>query len=113
MADTAWELFHRLNREEAEQYLTTRASQGYSLIQAVAVAELDGVNTPNPYGHQPFISTNPLVMNDAYFQHVDWIVNRANALGLYIGLLPTWGDQWNSLGCFLTAPTWPGPTARS
>ncbi len=99
LGDTAWELFHRLNREEAEQYLSTRANQGYSLIQAVAVAELDGVNTPNPYGNKPFTSTNPtLVMNDAYFQHVDWIVNRANALGLYIGLLPTWGDQWNSSG---------------
>lgn len=98
LGDTAWELFHRLNREQAEQYLSTRANQGYSLIQAVAVAELDGVNTPNPYGNKPFTSTNPLVMNDAYFQHVDWIVNRANALGLYIGLLPTWGDQWNSSG---------------
>jgi hypothetical protein len=26
---------------------------------------------------------------------VDWIVNRANALGMYVGFLPTWGDKWN------------------
>jgi hypothetical protein len=96
MGDTAWELFHRLNREQAEQYLSTRAAQGYTLIQAVALAELDGINTPNPYGHVPFTSTSPtLVPNEAYFQHVDWIVNRAAALGLYVGLLPTWGDKWN------------------
>jgi regulation of enolase protein 1 (concanavalin A-like superfamily) len=96
LGDTAWELFHRLNREQAEQYLSTRANQGYTLIQAVALAELDGINTPNPYGHKPFTSTSPtLVPNEAYWQHVDWIVNRANALGLYIGLLPTWGDKWN------------------
>ncbi|MBA3699994.1 MAG: DUF4038 domain-containing protein [Planctomycetes bacterium] len=97
LGDTAWELFHRLNREQAEQYLSTRANQGYTIIQAVALAELDGINTPNPYGHKPFSSTSPtLVPNDAYFQHVDWIINRANALGLYIGFLPTWGDQWHS-----------------
>jgi regulation of enolase protein 1 (concanavalin A-like superfamily) len=95
LGDTAWELFHRLNREQAEQYLSTRANQGYTLIQAVALAELDGLNTPNPYGHKPFTSNTTLVPNEAYWQHVDWIVNRANALGLYIGLLPTWGDKWN------------------
>ena len=29
LGDTAWELFHRLNREEAERYLKNRASQGF------------------------------------------------------------------------------------
>ncbi len=33
--------------------------------------------------------------NEAYFAHVDWIVKRANALGIYVGMLPTWGDKWN------------------
>jgi hypothetical protein len=27
---------------------------------------------------------------------VDWIVKRANSLGLYVGLLPTWGTRWYS-----------------
>jgi hypothetical protein len=26
---------------------------------------------------------------------VDWIVTKANSLGIYIGMLPTWGDKWN------------------
>ena len=30
LGDTAWELFHRLNREEAERYLKHRAAQGFS-----------------------------------------------------------------------------------
>lgn len=34
IGDTAWELFHRLNREEAEHYLTTRKSQGYNMMQS-------------------------------------------------------------------------------
>ena len=47
LADTAWELFHRCDREEAKLYLEKRASQGFNDIQAVALAELDGLNTPN------------------------------------------------------------------
>jgi hypothetical protein len=26
---------------------------------------------------------------------VDWIVEKANSLGLFIAMLPTWGDKWN------------------
>ena len=29
LGDTAWELFHRLDREEAERYLTNRAQKGF------------------------------------------------------------------------------------
>ena len=42
LGDTAWELFHRLNREEADHYLETRAAQGFTVIQAVVLAEFDG-----------------------------------------------------------------------
>jgi hypothetical protein len=32
LADTAWELFHRGTREEAEKYLDTRAKQGFNVV---------------------------------------------------------------------------------
>lgn len=96
LGDTAWELFHRLNREEADLYLQDRVSKGFTVIQAVVLAELDGLNQPNPYGHRPLNNNDPARPNEAYFQHVDYIVNRAEALGLVIGMLPTWGDKWNS-----------------
>ena len=99
--DTAWELFHRLNREEVDLFLKNRAEKGYNVIQAVALAELDGVDVPNAYGHKPLTDRNPAKpaiqdgeAND-YWDHVDYIVNKANALGMYIGLLPTWGRWWN------------------
>ena len=59
LGDTAWELFHRLNREEADRYLENRARKGFTVIQAVALAELDGLNTPNAYGHRPLIDNDP------------------------------------------------------
>lgn len=95
LGDTAWELFHRLTREEAEVYLQDRAKKGFTVIQAVVLAELDGLNTGNAYGHKPLHHNDPAQPNPAYFELVDWVVNRANALGLYIGLLPTWGDKVN------------------
>jgi hypothetical protein len=95
LGDTAWELFHRLNREDAERYLLNRANLRFTVIQAVALAELDGLGVPNAYGETPLHNNDPTQPNEAYFAHVDWIVNRANALGMYVGFLPTWGDKWN------------------
>ncbi|MBL9173065.1 MAG: glycoside hydrolase family 140 protein [Verrucomicrobiales bacterium] len=95
LGDTAWELFHRLNREEADTYLRNRAERRFNVVQAVALAELDGLNTPNAYGERPLIDNDPTRPNEAYFRHVDWIVKRANELGIYVGFLPTWGDKWN------------------
>lgn len=95
LGDTAWELFHRLTREEAELYLRDRAARRFTVIQAVVLAELDGLNTPNAYGEKPLCDQDPTRPNEKYFEHVDWIVNCAASLGLVIGMLPTWGDKVN------------------
>ncbi|MFN3323307.1 MAG: glycoside hydrolase family 140 protein [Bryobacteraceae bacterium] len=105
LADTAWELFHRLDRKQAVEYLDKRAAQKYTAIQAVALAELNGISDPNPYGHLPLIDkdpTRPAVTpgsNPAkrqeydYWDHVEFIIDQANARGLYMAFLPTWG-RW-------------------
>jgi Protein of unknown function (DUF4038)/Putative collagen-binding domain of a collagenase len=95
MGDTAWELFHRLDREEAEYYLKKRATQGFTVIQAVALAEFDGLNVPNAYGDKPLINNDPTQPNDAYFKHVDYVIDKAAEVGLTVGFLPTWGDKLN------------------
>ena len=93
LGDTAWELFHRLNREDAELYLENRRMKRFTVIQAVVLAELDGLDTPNAYGERPLTNNDPAKPNEKYFQHVDWIVKRAEEKGLYIGMLPTWGNK--------------------
>ncbi|QDK83492.1 DUF4038 domain-containing protein [Spirosoma sp. KCTC 42546] len=93
MGDTAWELFHRLNREEADRYLKRRAEQGFTVIQTVALAEFDGLNTPNALGDKPLLNNDPTTPNEAYFKHVDYIVDKAAENNLVIGFLPTWGDK--------------------
>jgi hypothetical protein len=95
LGDTAWELFHRLSKKEAEKYLENRREKGFTVIQAVILAELDGLNIPNMEDEKPLIDNDPTKINEAYFKHVDWVIKKAEEKGLFIGLLPTWGDKWN------------------
>ena len=95
LGGTAWEMLHRLNKEETMMYLRDRAGKGFTVIQTVVLAELDGLNTPNAYGHLPLINNDPTNLNEEYFKHVDYVIQQAQNLGLYIGLLPTWGDKFN------------------
>jgi hypothetical protein len=93
LGDTAWELFHRLSKAEADQYLQHRARQGFTVVQAVALAEVDGLNTPNAEGALPLENNDPAKPNEAYFKHVDYIIAKAAENGIVIALLPTWGDK--------------------
>ncbi|MEO5682469.1 MAG: glycoside hydrolase family 140 protein [Chitinophagaceae bacterium] len=93
MGDTAWELFHRLDSSGADTYLKKRAEQGFTVVQAVVLAELDGMHTPNANGDIPLINDNPASPNEKYFKHVDFIIDRAAAYNISIALLPTWGDK--------------------
>lgn len=95
LGDTAWELFHRLNREEAAFYLRDRASKGFNVVQAAALAEFDGLTEPNCDGELPMVDLDPARPNEVYFQHVDWVIDEAARLGISTALLPTWGDKFN------------------
>ena len=67
----------------------------------MALAEIDGLNTPTRTASRPLIDNDPTRPNvepgpeNDYWDHVDWIIDAANERGLTIGLLPTWGDKWN------------------
>ena len=94
LADTAWELFHRLKDEEAAQYLQKRAAQGFNVILAVALAEFD-LSVPDAYGNAQLHDNDPTRPNEAYFARIDAVVKKAGELGMYVGFVPTWGDKWN------------------
>jgi hypothetical protein len=96
LGDTAWELFHRLDAEEARRYLENRAAKGFTVIQAVVLAQIGGLTVPNANGDLPLEDKDPTKPVEAYFRHVDAIVDMAEERGLVIGMLPTWGSYWNS-----------------
>ena len=92
MGDTEWALFH-LSREDAELYLKDRAAKKFTVIQAIATF-WGGLDRPNAYGETVFVNGDPNRPNEAYFKHVDWVVDKAESLGLYIGMVPIWSKEY-------------------
>src|SRR5687767_377773 len=89
LADTDWEMFHRLKREEIVKLAAIRKNQGFNVIQAVALAEFNGIKAPNRYGDWPLNNENPeqLLVTPGnnpeneyeydYWDHVDFAIDEA------------------------------------
>lgn len=90
LADTAWTLFKRLDRDEVDVYLRNRADKGFNVIQAYV---LRGLEVPNLYGHFPLVDNDPEKLDEGFFGNIDYIVERANELGMVMGLVTTFGEH--------------------
>jgi len=90
LGDTGWEMLHRLDRKEMEHYLRNRAAKGFTVIQTVILGEVNGLTFPNMEGHLPLEDFDPSRPNEAYFELVDFAVEKAAEYGLVLALLPTW-----------------------
>jgi hypothetical protein len=90
LADTCWLLFQRPNQQEVDEYLKDRAQKGFTAIQAYVIR---GLGERHPDGNRsllgvsPFIDRDPTRPNEAFFKNMDHVVNRANELGLVMGLV--------------------------
>jgi hypothetical protein len=102
LGDTAWLLFNRLTREEADRYLEDRKQKGFNVIQAML---LHDVPSRNVYLDSSVVKANvgePAVTpgsdyNDSlaydYWDHVDYIIKKAAEKGIYMALVPVWGTN--------------------
>ena len=97
IGDTAWNLFGKTTEDEARKYLTARARQGFTVIQACMLFDGYGTERPNSYGQMAFTDMDDLTVNDRYFDYVEKVIDIADSLGLYVGLLPAWGDKVTAL----------------
>jgi len=105
LADTGWEMLHRLNREETETYLENRKSKGFNVIQTVIISEFIHMDkATNFYNDSIFVNENPEKpaitsgfnpenpKEYDFWDHVDYAVKLADSKGLYLALLPSWGE---------------------
>lgn len=89
--DWAYELFKIPDRSEVERYFKDRSAKGFNVIMAPVTGFADALTRPNPHGNLPFIDNDPMRPNPDYFEHADWIIERAQHHGMRVALFPTWG----------------------
>ena len=92
LGDTAWKLFVQLDRDEADKYLWDRKNKQFTVIQAHLLGW--ATDEANAYGEAPFTGGDFDRPNEAYWRHADYVINRADSLGLYLALLPAWGRTY-------------------
>ncbi|MCD7751981.1 MAG: glycoside hydrolase family 140 protein [Lachnospiraceae bacterium] len=91
LADTAWLFFHSLTLEESYRYLRNRKELGFNCILA------DFLHSPeqkNLAGASALINEDLTRPNTdgGFWDHVDSCIKMAADMGLYMGILPTWGS---------------------
>jgi hypothetical protein len=76
MGTTQWQLFREYTLEEARTILASCQARGFAFAQVMLMGVGDGTQ-PNVYGDKPWIEDNPLTPNEAYFRHVDAVLQVA------------------------------------
>jgi hypothetical protein len=90
-ADTGWQIFLQLTTVEAVEYMSYRKAQGFNAIQVQLVMYPE---QENRYSQKPFHGDNDFSRpNEAYYDHVAKIIEKADSLGLLIVMSQPW------LGC--------------
>ena len=97
-ADTAWGIFNHAAPADVDAYLDDRKAKGFNVIQGV-VALWDYARHTNCDGQLPFIDRDLGRINEAYFTNVDSVLNKVQAHGMYMAVLPYWHkNAGNRLG---------------
>jgi hypothetical protein len=91
LGTTQWQLFRDLSLEEARLVLEKIASHGYSFAQVMLLGPGNGTSPnlgkiPNVEGELPWIGGDPLTPNEAYFRHVDAVVEIARQQNVVISM---------------------------
>jgi hypothetical protein len=84
--DTGWMIFSYINREDAEYYLENRRQHGVNTILCYAAPF--HMPRENAYGETAFLDNNLSIPNDAYFENVDWVINKAAEKGMQVLMCP-------------------------
>lgn len=95
LGDTGWLVPQHLDRSEVEYYFNKCRRAGYNMVQ---IQVMDAVPSYNIYGQQSlpygwdFSKADPEGVY-SYWDHLDYIVRKAEQNGIYIGMVAIWGSQ--------------------
>lgn len=86
--DAAWSLMVRLNLTEAGSYLQDRRGRGFNAVLVNLIEHHFG-GPPNRNGDPPFAVPGDFsTPNEAYFTHVEQVIDQANRRGILVLLAP-------------------------
>lgn len=93
LGDTGWLLPERLDRDEAAYYLKRTAEDGFNVVQIQVINEVPAFNVYGAMSHPKGwdLSTIDSIPGYGYWDHLDYIVDRAEKEGIYIGMVCIWG----------------------
>jgi hypothetical protein len=87
--EDAFAMNGNLSDADLEMYLSDRASKGYNLIWISAVDNVYSVHPPrDSLGNIPFSGGDFLNAQEAYFAHLDYVIQRAEAYRITVMLNP-------------------------
>jgi hypothetical protein len=92
LADTAWTMPQRMKWDDVDYFMKKRKSQGFTVLQMVALDPEQDTKMRNPVGEQALLQDDILAPNEKYFQYLDWIIEKAEEYGFYLLILPVWGQ---------------------
>lgn len=91
--DTCWKIFWEYTFDEAVEYLKNRAEIGFNVIQVHLLPHR--IYQANRNGDPPFLEKGNICrINEAYFAHVDRVIEKAAQYGLALVVSPMWLSGW-------------------
>lgn len=99
LADTTWTMPQRMKWDDVEYLMQKRKSQGFTVLQIVALDPERDVQMRTPAGDVALLGGDLSRPGEKYFAYLDWILDKAEEYGFYVLLLPVWGqlvvgDDW-------------------
>jgi len=88
--DAPWSLIVGVSREDVEIYLADRAKKRFNtLLVNLIEHKFCPIPPKNFYGEAPFTTPGDLsTPNEKYFEHADWVIQKAAQYGIQILLCP-------------------------
>lgn len=88
--ETPWSLMTAVTKSQVEFFLEDRRQRGFNAVLVELIEQF--FNGPvNQEGEGPFlVHPDFSTPNEAYFQHADWVINKAAEKGMVVFMTPAY-----------------------
>lgn len=104
LGTTQWQLFREYTLEEARTIIAKTKGHGFAFAQVMLLGVGDGTK-PNRAGEKPCVDDDALTPNEAYFKHVDAVVQIARENNLVLSMT-IFHQRWRNLVTVEKARGW-------